>query len=46
MSTEKTPEHIAADKDHEPVTVGDDPTNCERCGLAVTWDGKEHGFTE
>lgn len=45
-----SPEHVAADKDHAPVPVsayGDNMAdNCGRCGLAVTADGKHHGFSE
>lgn len=41
------PHHLAADEDHipDPVSEYDDDTfdNCQRCGLAVTSDGKRHG---
>lgn len=39
--------HLDADADHD--AVGDDPgdgifDNCAKCRLAVTSDGKRHGF--
>jgi hypothetical protein len=41
-------DHVAADKDHAPVgesAYGDEISdNCGVCGLAVTSDGKHHGF--
>lgn len=44
------PEHVAQDRDHEPIgqsEYGDEiPDTCKRCGLAVTPDGKRHGFAE
>ena len=46
----QAPEHIEADKDHTPVVEtepdGETSVNCLKCGLAVTWDGQHHGFTE
>ena len=45
---EATPAHIAADADHAPAATPDDEgvvTNCDQCGMAVTWDARHHGFT-
>lgn len=43
---EQNKEHLEADADHSPVADDPwDPANCKRCGLAITWDAKHHGFT-